>query len=443
MYKNKFIRITLILAVVIIVLLVSVFGYLKYRQYISYKLGVHKNAALIFRINADQIYTKLFNDYLSNSAYYKNHNKYLDLNTGLKIPANVFIYNISDKSFDTFFCLMPVANLENLKFFLKNKLKVNAIAGQEPGFNFATSSDNKITVAYNDQRVAIAYSFKKEAVVQVLIQMLKGEHILQFDDRRLSGLRVSKADVAYTCAQYEGIGNFDDGKITFDGDFSSKYLKSNHGSLSRRKFSRSAPLKMWLNIDLSRLPFDKIQFKNAKLNMDSLIKYKIGYADLEVDGHIKQLDTVITYDYNEDFEKVENATTKEVFVPNVVFSLSSDAPPLAKHLNREHIIGDNGTFNKTLFPLYDIYRFAETDEFKLSTSKEVISSTEREETPYFFGLEMNFGFFSGKSSSLSLKKIGALKSLTIFAKEKNNDANRFEAILQFKQSNINGLIQLF
>ncbi|WP_316788564.1 hypothetical protein [Pedobacter frigoris] len=425
-------------------LLISVFGYLKYRQYTSYNQGIHKNAALIFRINADQVYSKLFKDYLGNSGYYEDRNKYSNLNTGLKIPANVFVYNISGRSFDTFFCLMPIKNPENLKAFLKDELRINAIAGQETGLSFGTSPDGKLTVAYNKQRIAIAYSFKKEAIAQILKDMLKGVNMVRPDDERLSKLRANKADVTYVYGRYEGTGNFHDGRITFNGDFSSRYLKSNQGSLSHKKFSRSAQLTMWLNIDLSRLPFKKIiQLKNAQLNIDSLLKHKVRYADLEVAGNIEQQDTVITYDYNEDFEKVAIAATKTSFVPNVVLSLNSDAMPLTKYLNLERVISYNGAFNKTLFPLYNIYWFAGTDEFKLSTSKKVVS-TEREDTPYFFGLEIDFGSFSSKSSSqLTFKKMRDLKSLTIFAKQKNNDANCFEAVLKFKKSDINGLAQLF
>ncbi|KIO77038.1 hypothetical protein TH53_11775 [Pedobacter lusitanus] len=94
-------------ATLILLLVLAVYGLLWYRQYSSYKNRVHEHASLIFKINIDEIVKQ------RGLSSIKSDNR------GFAVPANIFVYNITDKPAGTFFCSLPVTDTSALKEYLK------------------------------------------------------------------------------------------------------------------------------------------------------------------------------------------------------------------------------------------------------------------------------------------------------------------------------------
>src|SRR5690349_16941972 len=91
----------LITAVVLVLLLLSFFVFLEYRQYSSYKIPIHQDADLIIKINADAFIKSFIKEYGIN--YRKKiesadkHDTEETFNNGIALTANIFIYNLMNR----------------------------------------------------------------------------------------------------------------------------------------------------------------------------------------------------------------------------------------------------------------------------------------------------------------------------------------------------------
>ncbi|MGY0035934.1 hypothetical protein [Pedobacter sp. NJ-S-72] len=133
--------------------------------------------------------------------------------------------------------------------------------------------------------------------------------------------------------------------------------------------TKGLSINAWLNGDLKTLFKKDLHFKNSLLEKDTLLKYYNGYAALELGDPVNQYQPVITYEYNDEFEKVERIQQQEVKVPDITLSLKGKAPALLNYLQKQSIISPDEQLNKDLFPLYEVYSNNNTGLLQLSTSE--------------------------------------------------------------------------
>lgn len=433
-----------ILAVIIVLLLVCVFGYLKYRQYKSFKYKIHKEAALIIRINADQIYSTLVADYLSNPAYYKNRKQDVG-ESGLEIPGNIFIYTVHHKSSQTYFCSLPIENITLLKQFLKTRLSITDFVNQGTGITIGQSKNKILTVAFNNKTLSFAYSLNKEQVTDVLTDILSGKNLLSDKDSKVNKLKKLDTDLSYVYEDYTGTAQFDKGAIKLAGDFYFKQLNVKGSIFKHRIFNQNAKLKAWLTADFSHnFKPDTAYIKNYKFEIDSLLSYYKGYADAELINTVTQKESIVTYEYNDDFEKTAVTTVKEVQVPELNFYIHTELQPIKKYLSKIGLLMSDSTLNKKVFPLYTVYSKSVSDALILSTNGENITSADFTTTPYFFYLETNFNKLKKlKQFPLVLPYISTLKDFRLQALKIDEHKYHFDAELNFNDKEISALGQFF
>lgn len=420
------------------------------RKYYAYKDTIHADAALIVKVDADQLYCTLTMDYLSNLSYYRSK-KASSIESGLNIPSQIFIYTLKSKSAQTYFCAMPVADTLLLKSFVKQKLGITALKniGQ---YVSGRSANGKLTVAYNANTFAVGYAFNAENVQDVLVDLLNKRNLLPAGDEKLLKLKALKSHLAYVFGNYTGTGDFKDGQLHIEGDFNLSGFTVIRQGFSHRVFDKNAIVKMWLNAKpSSNKSFDLIKIKDFEIYPDSLLKYCNGYFDVEMANPVNQADTVITYEYNDDFEKEETITPRMVKVPGVNSVIAGDAAGLLNYLSRANII-NNSRVNKELFPLYKFYTKGNPTEVILSTDQQVVTSELMESTPYFFYLDADFDKLKSQGHFPIFEKyISQLNRFVIKAKlgsaekvEATGGAERshFEIDFYFKRKDVNALGQL-
>lgn len=443
--RNKSFKIILLVfSVIVLLLFISVYTYFKLREYSAYRNVIHADASFIIKIDADKMYNTLILDYLSSPSYYhsRNHN---GTKSGLAIPGHVFIYTVRSKSDLSYFCSLPIADLALLKQFVKLRLGLEDLKKAGQGITIGTSKDGKISVAFNAETFALAYSFQKENVSDVLTDLLNKKNLLAEADTRIAGLKKINAHLAYTFEGFSGAGEFKDGIIHVKGDFNFKGLDVRGKVFNHRVFDKDAAIKMWLNAHVPlNEPHAEIQLKERRIYPDSLLRFYKGYFDAEFSGAVDQIDTMVTYEYNDDFEKEEIISTRVVKVPKLTGTFRTKSEPLSAYLIKEGILSSNGVISKQVFPLYTLYSKTNAGAFMLSTDKGHNVSALSQKTQYFFYLEMNFKKLEAQRQFRWLERhIKPLSSMWIKGVSAGAGKNHFEMEVHFKMKNINALGQLF
>src|SRR5690606_20891301 len=101
-----------IAAAVLIGLLLSIYGYLQFRQFSSYRTPVHANVENIIKINADELIKIFIKEYGFN--FNKKIKKAtgqdttMSLPTGIYLPANLFIYQLKNNPTSSWFFTIPL-----------------------------------------------------------------------------------------------------------------------------------------------------------------------------------------------------------------------------------------------------------------------------------------------------------------------------------------------
>lgn len=428
-------------------LLLTVYGYLSVRKYNSYRETIHADAKFIVKIDADQLYRSLAVDYLGNLSYYRNKGA-RSVESGLSIPAQIFIYTVKSKSSQTYFCALPVADTLLLKSFVKQKLGITMFKNMGQ-YTAGKSAHSRIHIAFNAHTFVAVYSFDGENVADVTADLLNKRNLLSDKDEKIAKLKTLTSHLAYVSGDYTGTGDFKDGQLHVEGDFNNTAFGVSGKTFDHRTFNKDAVVKMWLSAKPAPdKNFKEIKVKGYDIYPDSLLKYCNGYFDLEVKSPVHQTDTVITYVYNDNFEKEETTTPRIVKVPGVNCSISGDAGGLMNYMSKAAIT-NNGMINKELFPLYKLYIKRNGTTVLVNTDQKEIVSAARERTPYFFCLDVDFDKLKSQEQFALFKKyIAQLNRLVIKAKPQglgnleNTERNHFEMDLYFKRKDVNALGQL-
>lgn len=429
-------RILTISAAVILLLLIFVYAYLGFRQNQSYKMRVHQEADFIFRINVDGII-------MSNGfKFLQNPSKFLTLSKdsagvqkGFTIPANIFVYTVRSRSVQTYFCTLPVSDTLKLKQYLQ---KVLHVVHFKPAGNEVTIGHDKegqLTIAYNPVCVAFSYSMKKENTEGILLDLMANKNVMEKTDVRLGLLKSETANLAYHFKGFSGAGELTATKLLINGQVPLKQFDVPRHVYGRNNFQTGAAVKAWLNADFHQfLSKERFCIKGICLEGDTLLKYYGGYADLEIGHATKQKDSVVTYGYNDDFEKTEQIEVKEINVPglNICFDVSKAG--ISAYLKKQAVINSQNQLSKTAFPLYKVYIREERKLLQFATDEKIMSAPVKVKSPNFFFVEIDFDQLRKQELfPLITPYFKGLKHLTLKAMDKRKRAAQIELEVHFDE----------
>lgn len=377
-------------AAALVLVLIAAYGYLQYRTYRSYRFSVYKEASLIFRINVDGL--------IKNAGTGPVHQLYLTFSekkqtagympSGFTLPSNIFCYNITSRSPETFFCVLPVTDSAQLKQYLKTMFKVEQFKTDPEGRVSGKTGDERLTVTYDSGHLAIAWSLQKENVSAVLTSMLDSRNFLTEKDAVMQKLKASDALVTYQSKNHSGELKLKGNRILISGSFPLEQLHIPDKSYMRAPFHKDAVLQFWINTGLISPAL--LRFKNHALERDTLLQYYGGLTTIEIGNMIKQENKVISYEFNDDFEKTAQVTVKEVPVPEISITLNGNAPALLHYLQQQQVVTADQQLNKDVFPLYEAYSKNNAGVLQFSTNRMRALSALTVKTPYFFFISADF-----------------------------------------------------
>lgn len=142
------------------------------------------------------------------------------------------------------------------------------------------------------------------------------------------------------------------GRMVIDGYYKSDLLKETNAinaSESLGTLSTSFNMEqLWKSLDA-----DKVEaFRSfTKLNTDSLSQYLDGGFTARLHGYLVTSDTVKTYEYDDDFNKVEKVSIKKSSRPNYTVSLQTKGDALSYLRSKNAVVESEGKQVLAIMPL--------------------------------------------------------------------------------------------
>jgi len=443
---KKFLKITALIILLLVIFFAAAF---KYRQYRANEISIPANASSLAKISVDEIYKSIAANVIANPGFYFKNDSEQDANAkldgydhGLKIPGSIYFYTIKNQSKTAFFSRVEIEELYLFEHFLLSKLQLQIAKSGKNG-NYSKSKTGNVAVYYNRKYAAIAISNEVINFEPILNDILNQKDFIKVGDSKFSSVKNSTEHVAFADGEQFATLNFDNGAINFSDELISKSIIPAIKPI-RRKFNGESAISFWLNADFKITTKQTLKLKNRSAEPDSLFKYFNGYLDFEWLNTTQQTDSIITYDYNDNFEKIEKMTLQKRDIPNIVVNISADAAGLQNYLSRQNFINSaSGLVSKSVFPLYKIFVGGNSKQLILSTSKGNKVRSNTTVTSDFFALKIDFTKLNEQLNQPLLTRYS--KNLALLEVKGNNQENgkiKIDGKLAFVNKDINSLYQL-
>ena len=441
---KKFLKIT---AAIVILLLICYFGFFKYRQIQANNIWIPVSANAVVKINVDELYKTLALSYLKHPGQFSGTDKkgikekVDDLNTGLKIPSNIYVYSLKGKAKTTFYSSFEIADSLALIRFISTNAYLKLIKKDN---HFFQSQDSTINILYNKAIVTFAYTPQKESVKTVLIDILNQKNMVKIGESKFSKLTDLSDHVSFQDATNLSKINFTDGKINFSNEFINKLIEPTPQP-QHRVLNPESTVGMWLNAKYKTNLVQKSQTGSTSfLSKYNFLKFYKDYVDFEWTNTITQVDTVVGYEYNDDFERVEKKILKDRKIPSISINMSADDREVSDYLKSlDFLDPSTGKISRMMIPLYQTYFKGNNGNVQLSTLQNIKPDPKRILSEDFFYFKVDFKkLFKQMSIPFITGNLRSFSQLEIKAKSIGKDKIKLESELLFLNQDANSLIQL-
>lgn len=409
------------------------YGYLYYRQKQSYQQYIPGKTSALFRINVDGMLCSIIGNAVLNPSYYFRSEKEANernsalKNMGIRIPANIFFFSVEPYE-ETFFSVFKISNLNEFKQYIKGTFKATIATTDSVVFKGA-SADGRLCFMFTKEQVALSVSASKTKPFHILNNLIQKHDLISVENSPFYPAIKAEDELVYVSKGTIVKAKFEKGAFSLKGDIRTVLIKG-VGSLYPKQFESNSLIKFWLAADInSLLSQQKTLVEKYSVPVDTLLRYYGSYMDLEWKrALIAQEDTVITYDYNDNFEKVERKTIRKERVPEIYLSLQA-SPHLINYLPKQFF-----------------YKFsAKSRSGRLFIGTGLNNSLEHMNnlSKNFFYLFVDFqGLRNQAKYPLLQKYLRNADIMEIQGRKLGRGEIRIEGTLFFENKAINGLVQL-
>ncbi|WP_164122105.1 MULTISPECIES: hypothetical protein [Sphingobacterium] len=361
-------KLILILVGLIALIAISLYLFLKVREQHSKQALVHSESEYVMRVSVDKILSDIARNAIKNPGYYLTKDttsstvpdriKSSDL--GLHIPASIYLFTFKDKE-GTWYTLLEVDDHQKLQTFLRQRVVGDSIQIEQEGSNWwVSSNDDRMSFYGDSKQVLVALSLEKTGKKQEIMELWNQriDHMLPISTAEDFNLENSAVDIQWQQrgVSTSGIMSFNQGMIALELSLANSVLRL-PSEAQVRALPTSNVLNVYCQADLSPLLMKyKDNLKRYNIPVDTLMRYYGGYLDLQWRSEdVVQMDSVIAYDYDDNFNRIEKKELREESVPNLLFTFKA-SPHLKSYLPER------------LF--YKFYKTMDGDQIGLSTDAE-------------------------------------------------------------------------
>lgn len=417
---------------------IGLYLFLKVRDHQSKRSLVHQESTSVVKISVDKILTDIAWNSLMNPGYYSRKDtsdkssseRFQRTDIGISIPANIYFFALNGNE-STWYTWIDVNDQFKLKDIITTRLGADSIALNEDGENWwMTSKDGRLSFYGDSNQVLVSFSFDKKGTMDEAVEIWRQRalHLVSISTLTDFNFENSKSDIQWQQRGSETVGemSFSSGTIVSDLILAQNLLRLPKQA-KVRKLPESNVLSLYCQADLRPL-FEKYKdhLQHYNIPVDTLKRYYGGYLDVQWrPTDVVQSDSVITYDYDDDFNRIEKRELHSEEVPNLSLTFKA-SPHLGAYLPEK------------LF--YKFYKTVNGDQIGLSTdlNAENESSYITTENAIYLDyhydavVERHFGWFPQRDRMSRIQLMG---------KTKGTGAH-FHAEIVLKEKEIHALYQL-
>jgi len=364
--------------IVLIFIVVALYVW-RYKQSQVFENRVPAHATKLVNVNLRQIENHLLFDFLSHPITYLRARKRKDslkkpktsLTKGLSIPRNILFYTNSKELKNNWFS-SPVAvnDKEKLSRFL---LKEKFLQSAENNTVFYTKA-NLVLALKNEQLILALKTNIKVNIFPLLSSLFDIKDYLSIDNNNLKPLINSNSDVSFSSGKDSFEANFKKGFFELQGVLNSDLFISNTNQIPNKNsvFVMSGKVNNDNTYFNKFLAEKKDKFNEiTHLSLDSVFNKWSGEFNIDLASIEQKTDTIVSYEYDDDFNKVEIKTTQKKAIPTLVSAFGQvDDSSLSDYFYRKNTI--QIIENDTIFTAIPVYKFLATvthKDFELYINK--------------------------------------------------------------------------
>lgn len=397
--KKKLVYILLTLAVVF-----TVAYFFRYKRGLTYTNKVPASAEAVFHVNLRQIEQHVLFDALGNPFSYidfssssdDGDDEKVDFLDVVEIPKSIFLYTNAKNSngflISSKIEIKDIADFE--KFLAQEKFKKIASLN-----NVIIYQKDKLFFAHQNESLLFAYNYKKGAEAKIaLTEALSNTSFLTDEDVLLKKIKTSKSDAVFASTKNDFLElQLNDGELALNGFLNKQFdlfLPAKTTTYVDTVVAHSVGKVNTLFLQNTLTNKQKEKFRKlTSLSLDSINQKWTGDFSLNIANIESKIDTIVTYEYDDDFNKVEKKSTHKLVNPNLDLQLYGSS--LHSYLIQENaiqLVESDSLF--TTIPLFKLYAKNASNAVFVSSDK-VIKSIKPVNSSTKFSLFLNIEKYLG------------------------------------------------
>ena len=414
--------------VLIIISILFTVGYFRYNPTVNLINTIPVYADVVVRVNLREIEYNMMKDAVKHPFFYfestkssGNTKNRLSLFDEVVIPADIFFYtNYSNLKNTWVSSVIEIKDKASLRSFFKQE---KLIGKREGNIEYFTDK-NKLYFISNDE-LRVLFSFGEITKIKEKINfVINNKAYLIEEDNVLCKLKNSNELIVISTKKEDFFElGIDDESLLLKG----KLSKNNNLFLPYKVIEkRNSLVSISGNIN-SNLLFGLIEkqqknkFKNlTNLSLDSIHNHWNGNFDIELKFFRTINDTVVTYEYDDDFNKVEKTTIQKNITPDINIKLGGttlfdylDSKDAIKSVDGENLLVIN--------PFFKTYAGeSENNVILFSKNINAVSSKKGKKNKFllFFNVE-KYMKIEKSTYSISNKYLSSVKNIKAFVTKEN------------------------
>ncbi|WP_165748911.1 hypothetical protein [Cellulophaga sp. Z1A5H] len=454
---KKFLKITLSLLVLAVA---GYFVYVQYQKSASLKYRIHEDAESVIKIGLHDLQKTILIDAFSAPMFYWDHidfsstpkdkNDKQRIKKGINLkPYSLVFYTMKNVK-NTLFTTLPINDVEAFNVYAEKYLADRNCTIIEKEYKYALDEKTKLIYAWNDTNLSIAYAPKKsfELCKTVFDDVLLNKKLLsETDHPYIQILKEADDHITYLKGKSQVSLNFYAGKAYVTGIMYTDTPDKFNTSIQYSDIP-DASLQLYLDANFSSTEnkastaeflSDFSFFEKNNIDVETLVKKTTGVLSLAVKGTTMQTDSIVTYEYDDNFNKVATVAVQEKEAPLLYLSMASDTT--LKNYFKEQGAIENGILKA--LPMYSFYENDTTSLMSFSTQKGAVINPLKTGS-YFFSLSANFKSLQEDLKIPKADKLAALlKTIRINAQQLEGNKIVLEGNLTAENNEINIISQLY
>ncbi len=306
--------------------------------------------------------------------------------------------------------------------------------------------------AWNAKKLVISFGVDNSYLnsKSVFLEVLKeGKVITSKDNKWITALSKSKSHVTYITKKGETKLQFKDGEAVLEGSLETKEEDAYPKKVFYDRFINAAVEFYWdgnFNHNKNREQFiaswrNNTFLKKVNINVPEIAELTNGFFYAGVTGTTMQTDTIVTYGYDDNFNKIEQKTLQEKEVPSIILNLGREKQPLKNYLKEQELLTENDIFKS--IPLYQFHVEEDTTATTFKTQK-IKERTEQITSSNFMNLSIDFNRAKETIQIPQANRyFNILNSLQISAQQSSSNKVVLKGSIEGKLDKVNILSQLF